>query len=125
MTNTFLSDIDSPDSIALLDENVFWTTQNSMKVFWSSKTTTGTINTMIVPIPDHTTANDNLVLLATRPIFISEHACQKENGKCSHICVSLGLLSSSCLCPGGMVFKDSQNITCIEIVDCEFRYFFC
>lgn len=111
-----------PTSLAILSDDVFWTKKNSLDVYWTPKHSPDTTKQLILPHHDFVTKEDDLVLVAVSPILVVNHPCMFNNGNCSHICTTYGEVQKICLCPPGMVFRNSQNTTCMEAVDCEFRY---
>lgn len=123
MNHTFVSGIDEPSSLAVLDEDIFWTTKTSMMIFWTAKHNLGNTKRMMIAPPPYMTATDQLVLQAATPVILVEHVCQSTGilQKCSHICVPLSVSTYACMCPSGMVFSDNKNSTCMEAKDCEFR----
>lgn len=121
MHHTFLADVSRPISIAILGDNVFWTAQNSDKLFWTPKDNLEATKKIEITPPPYASKSSPMIVLATSPTIKVDHICQDKNGKCSHICVPLNTVSAACLCPPGMVFNNGQNMTCIEEVDCEFR----
>lgn len=121
MYHTFLSDVTKPVSIAILGDDIFWTIENSMKVYWTPKHNLEATKKIQITPPPYISNSTKIIALATSPSINVEHICQIKNGKCSHICVPLSKTTAACLCPPGMVFSDSRNITCIEAIDCEFR----
>lgn len=121
MHHTFLSGLISPASMAILGEEIFWTTIKSGKLNWTPKHNLGGTKKLILQPPDHTILPDVIELASVTPIVVSNHRCQKDNGECSHICTALDAVTHACLCPTGMVFKDARNQTCIASSECEFR----
>lgn len=123
--HTFASGLEQPHSLALLDEDIFWTSAASLKLYWTAKSNKKPAKKLALPIPKYTQADDNLLLLTTTPVIVVDHVCQRADYKvCSHICVPLSVSRFTCVCPIGMVFKDLSNSTCIEKRDCGFRWVF-
>ncbi len=110
-----------PTSIAILSDDVFWTTNNSLDVFWTPKHSPDSTKQLILPSHDYVTKEDHVVLVAASPTIVVNHPCMRDNGGCSHICATYSVNQKICLCPPGMVFTNYQNNTCMEAVDCEFR----
>lgn len=122
MHHTFLNGLSKPISMAILGEDVFWTTAKTSKLYWTPKHNLGGTKKLIIQQPPEVPVPDEILLLSVTPLHVSNHRCQSENGGCSHICVSLGNTSFACVCPSGMVFKDYHNQTCIVVESCEFRF---
>lgn len=110
----YQSHISSPVSLAIVHDDIFWTTKDNEYLFWKHKSNNGTIKRI------KTQKYGNLLSYSDFDES-NFHPCNSNNGGCSHICVSSGSLTSSCLCPTGLFFKDYANKTCIEKEDCEFR----
>lgn len=110
---TFVEQISKPASMAIVGEDVFWTTTNQSTLYWTPKhTNPGTktlpINHLLVgPAPE-------TVQLATiTPVIKSQHICAAANpAVCSHICVALSGTEHSCLCPDGMCPVDGSLQHC-------------
>ncbi|XP_059222428.1 putative vitellogenin receptor isoform X2 [Stomoxys calcitrans] len=122
---TFRGRLKRPYSIAIVDEDLFWTELKSNTIHWTHKSNMGPLKRfdLIVNRELYSAVSlpTKIPLLASSPPNVVDHPCQHWNGGCSHICVTLGKFASSCLCPAGLVFKDASNRTCIEALDCEFR----
>ncbi|KAG4078550.1 hypothetical protein HA402_004773 [Bradysia odoriphaga] len=110
-----------PISLAVLSEDVFWTSNRSHDVFWTSKHSPDTAKQLVFPHYNYVTNNDRPVLVGVMPTTISSHPCRIDNGGCSHICATYDSKQQICLCPPGMVFSNYRNNTCMEAIDCEFR----
>lgn len=108
------SHIPSAVSLAIVQDDLFWSTNSSHYVFWKHKSSNGTVKRV-------KTEKGATLLSYSNFNETNLHPCNSNNGGCSHICVSSGALMSSCLCPTGLFFKDLSNKTCIEKEDCEFR----
>lgn len=123
MNHSFLTNLDDPVSMAILDEDVFWTTAHTTRVHWAPKHRPDDQKRFVLglePLAWKTKA-DVMHLLALRPLHTNvQHPCQTHS-VCSDICVSLGVQSFGCLCQPGSVFQDRHNHTCVPASDCEFR----
>lgn len=108
--------------MALIGEDVFWSTSKSLRLSWTPKHSFIGTKTMMITHPITSPTPNAMILETITPITVSKHTCMtNENNGCSHICVALGKQLFSCLCPTGMVFNDSTNTTCINLSDCSFR----
>ncbi|XP_055844737.1 putative vitellogenin receptor isoform X2 [Episyrphus balteatus] len=112
--------LSQPISMALIDDDIFWTTLRSPYIYWTHKSNLGSVKKFQLEISSLKMV-DKIQLLSSHPQTIIDHPCLHDNGGCSHVCVSSGKNSQECLCPSGLVYKDSRNQTCIESLDCEFR----
>lgn len=122
MHHTFLPGIMSPMSIAVLGENIFWTSEKTMRLYYTSKNSLSGTKKLILSQESGYETPDEVLLLTLTPLRTSQHPCQTENGRCSHICVATGKAKHECLCPLGMTFKNTkQNNTCVNNENCEFR----
>ncbi|KAG4077892.1 hypothetical protein HA402_013826 [Bradysia odoriphaga] len=110
-----------PISIAVLSDDVFWTSNKSHDIFWTPKHSPDTTKQLVLPHHDFVTNDDRPVLVGVMPTVVSSHPCTIDNGGCSHICATYDSKQHVCLCPPGMVFSDYRNSTCMEAIDCEFR----
>lgn len=114
-----------PYSIAIVDEDVFWSELRSNTIHWTHKTNLGPIKRFDIEVNRELYASHSLPthvpLAASTPALNRDHPCQHFNGGCSHVCVTLSKFTYACLCPVGLVYKDARNHTCIEALDCEFR----
>lgn len=110
-----------PISIAILSDDVFWTSNNSFDVFWTPKHSPDTTKQLVLPHHEYVTQDDRPILVGVLPTVVSSHPCSTNNGGCSHICATFDAKRQICLCPPGMVFTDNHNNTCMEAIDCEFR----
>lgn len=118
----FLGGISKPASMAILGDDIFWTSSKSLKLNWTPKHNLAGTKSLNVQQPIFSALPETIELVTITPVSVSKHACMAfDNGGCSHICVALSGTTHSCLCPSGMVFKDSMNLTCIDNGDCEFR----
>lgn len=122
---TFRGRLRRPYSIAIVDEDLFWTELKSNTIHWTHKSNMGPLKRFDIEVNRELYMTHSLPtripLTASTPIKTAEHPCQHWNGGCSHVCVSLGKFVGGCLCPAGLVFKDAANRSCIEALDCEFR----
>lgn len=122
MHHTFLYDVDSPISLAIVGEDMFWSTSKSLKLNWTPKHSFIGTKSMHIEHPITSPNPMSMELLAIGATSVSKHPCaQFENGGCSHICVAMGKTSHACLCTPGTVFHDAQNTTCVPSEDCFFR----
>lgn len=120
--HTFQHDLFYPSSMAIIGSNLFWTSTKDRSLFWSAKTNDRPISQMQIDRPSFITRYpEEIPITASAPLKISHHMCTEDNGGCSHICVSMGATTRDCLCPTGMIYKDSSNETCIEHSDCEYK----
>ncbi|XP_058975127.1 putative vitellogenin receptor [Musca domestica] len=122
---TFRGRLKRPYSIAIVDEDLFWTELNSNIIHWTHKSNMGPLKRFDIEVNRELYSSVSLpakipILASSSPIVV-DHPCQHWNGGCSHICVTLGKFASACLCPAGLVFRDATNRSCIEALDCEFR----
>ncbi|XP_058833959.1 putative vitellogenin receptor [Topomyia yanbarensis] len=110
-----------PVSIAIVEDNLFWTCYRSRRLYWSDKHNLGLTKKINIEKPPFGIFPDEIVLLASQPLQRYDHPCQKQNGGCSHICIAAGMYASACICPTGMIFSSPKNTTCIDAIDCEFK----
>ncbi|XP_049310082.1 putative vitellogenin receptor isoform X1 [Bactrocera dorsalis] len=121
---TFRTMLKRPYSLALVEDDLFWTELRSSAIHWTSKNKMGTLKRIEIKVtqPAYThVLPSRIPLLASRPASTLDHPCQHNNGGCSHVCVTVTKSVSACLCPAGLVFRDMTNTSCIEALDCEFR----
>ncbi|KAM7347718.1 putative vitellogenin receptor yl isoform 1-T1 [Cochliomyia hominivorax] len=122
---TFRGRLKRPYSIAIVDEDLFWSELKSNTIHWTHKSNMGPLKRFDIEVNRELYMTHSLPshipLAASTPPKTAEHPCQHWNGGCSHVCVTLGKFLGACLCPPGLVFKDSTNRSCIEVLDCEFR----
>lgn len=123
MHHTFLFDTDNPVSLAIVGDDLFWTTKKSLKLNYTPKNSMIGTKTMTIQHPFTSPIPTRMELLAITPLTKSKHACAEVgvNGGCSHVCVAMGVLSHACLCTAGTVFQDATNTTCIVAEECYFR----
>ncbi|KAI8034069.1 putative vitellogenin receptor [Drosophila gunungcola] len=127
---TFRGKLRRPYSLALVQQDLFWSELGSPGVYWTHKSNMGPRKRIdieakgdpgailpFVPIA----APARIPLAASAPVSRESHPCQHLNGGCSHICVGEGPFHAVCLCPPGFVYRDAGNRTCLEALDCEFR----
>ncbi|XP_061380493.1 vitellogenin receptor isoform X2 [Danaus plexippus] len=120
-------------SLAVTDNQVFWTDKRSTKLYWADMhDATRKIRRIELSIFPNTT---HLVILATSPLPKSHgHTCSNSNPPCSHICVQKsheyvkpGSIDSAplqytCLCPVGFI---NNNGICYEVTKCKEHEFYC
>lgn len=122
MHHTFLPGIMSPTSIAVLGDNIFWTSEKTLRLYYTSKNSLSGTKKFLIHQENEYETPDEILLQSLTELKFSQHPCQTENGRCSHICVAMGTIKSACLCPVGMLFKNiKENITCVNQKNCEFR----
>lgn len=122
INQVFLAGISKPASMAILGDDIFWTSSKSLRLNWTPKHNIAGTKSLTVEQPEDSPLPETIELATVTPITVSKHPCMAtDNGGCSHICIALSETSHSCLCPVGMVFKDSANMECIVDKECEFR----
>lgn len=127
MNHTFVSHLDHPVEMAVLADEVFWTTEYSDALFWAPKHRPEEVKRMTVDAAPlrWKRAQDKVRLLALRPNrrSVAEHRCLVggQDAECSDVCVPAGGERAECLCAPGRVFGDAANRTCVEAEQCEFR----
>ncbi|KAH8384977.1 hypothetical protein KR093_003920, partial [Drosophila rubida] len=125
---TFSGRFRRPYALALVGQDLFWTELGSPAVMWTHKNNMGThkrfeLDTGSPRLATAPPPARHIPLTASMrlPADARSHPCQLANGGCSHVCVSAGELGNACLCPAGFVYRDANNRTCTEALDCEFR----
>lgn len=120
---TFRSKLKKPYSIAMVNGDIFWTNLRSASIYWTHNSVLSSTKTVTVETPMGAAFSvpTHIPLLASSLPMIADHPCQHFNGGCSHVCVTMSKYTAACLCPAGLVFQDSNNRTCIDALDCEFR----
>lgn len=123
MHHTFLYDVNHPVSLAVVGDDMFWSTAKSLKLNWTPKHSFIGTKSMHVEHPVTSPIPMSMELLTITTTIVSNHPCAQHgfNGGCSHICVAMGNTSLACLCTPGTVFRDALNTTCVPIEDCGFR----
>lgn len=119
---TFVNTKRYPGPLALIGDDIFWTSLKSKSLQWKNKSNSS--ETKIVSLerpPTERTMPDVITITAGTPIKVSNHPCMNNNGGCSDICLSDGPTSRVCLCETGHSFKDKTNTTCVKRSDCGFR----
>lgn len=122
---TFRAQTEAPYSIAMVDNDLFWTELKSNTIYWSHRNNTGRIKHFNIAVDTgwkiSYTLPNCIPIIASSPILDYDHLCQHNNDGCSHICIATSNLQAKCLCPNGWVFQDEYNKTCIELEQCAFR----
>lgn len=123
MHHTFLYDVENPISLAIVGDDLFWSSSKSLKLNWTPKHSYVGTKSMHVehPVTSPTPMSMEMVTVAaTAP---SSHPCAQHgfNGGCSHICIAMSKTTHACLCTPGTVFHDSQNMTCVPPEQCYYR----
>ncbi|SPP86795.1 putative vitellogenin receptor isoform X2 [Drosophila guanche] len=139
----FRNKLRRPYSLALVHQDLFWSELGSASIYWAHKSNMGPRKRIDV-VPTRGDGNGDgdmhgqypmsmrgapwrLSLAASvsigeeQQLHQQQHPCRQQNGGCSHICVGVGRLAATCLCPVGFVYRDASNRTCLEALDCEFR----
>lgn len=139
--HTFTGRFRRPYSLALVQQDLFWSELGTQAIYWTHKSNMGPhkrIDIEAQPSFGHEASPAAAAAAAflqqslpmriplasssrSLPANVPVHPCQLSNGGCSHICVSAGHFDSACLCPAGFVYRDASNRSCTEALDCEFR----
>lgn len=120
--NTFASTKRNPGPLALVGEDIFWTSIKSKSLQWRNKNNSSGTKIVAMERPPSERAMPDLIpVTAGTPIKISDHPCMNNNGGCSDICLTDGPMSRVCMCETGHYFKDKANTTCIKRLDCGFK----
>lgn len=117
----FRTFLHNPVSMALLNEDVIWTSLGTRDIYWTHRSNLASVKKFTIEKLPYMSVPDVIPIVASSPQLILDHPCLHDNGGCSHVCIAAGKKSVYCLCPAGLVYKDHQNKTCIELLDCEFR----
>ena len=122
LRHLFRANLKRPVNMAVVNETIYWSGENSKYLYFTNKHNTGKTKKMKFELPSNVAEQFTLFqLIAITPIKVVSHICKEKNGGCSHICVSNGPTSRTCLCPTGMTFDGSKNITCVKGAQCEFK----
>ncbi|KAH8254893.1 hypothetical protein KR038_007739 [Drosophila bunnanda] len=130
LAQAFRGKLRRPYSLALVQQDLFWSELGSSAIYWTHKSNMGPRKRIDIEsrgdpdaiMPFVPIAPPRRIPLAgSSPISFDSHPCQQQNGGCSHICVGEGPIHAICLCPAGFVYRDAGNRTCVEALDCEFR----
>lgn len=114
----FRTGLQEPMDLAILGDNVFWTQRNSASLYWASKNKDKK-SIKQQPLQVHENIQ-TLHLVAIHALYYTndEHGCHKNNGNCSHVCLTTPNHSYICACPPGMMLlRDGQ--TCSVQSVCE------
>lgn len=108
--------MDNPVSLALVGDDLFWSSTKSLKLNWTPKHSFVGTKAMHIEHPYTSSPPTTMQLLTITGTTTSKHPCAQHgfNGGCSHICIAMNATSHMCLCTLGMVFADASNTTCIE-----------
>lgn len=118
---TLYAKLRNPISIAIMDDEIYWIGSNSQSLYMGSQTNQAVKKKIQVDIPPAIWSPFDIHLVSVTPPKVQLHLCMKANGGCSHVCVSNGPTSRSCLCPPGMTFRANDTSICRESMRCEFR----
>lgn len=112
----------SPGPLAIISDELYWTSLKSKSLQWRDKSGVGGIKIISMDNAPGMIKTPNLINIAAgTPLKLTYHLCMVSNGGCSDICVSDGPTARSCLCETGHLFKDNTNTTCVKRQDCGFR----
>ncbi|XP_011296732.1 vitellogenin receptor [Fopius arisanus] len=112
-----------PVSVAILDDEIFWTLKNNTRIFWSSSSKILTRNKgLTLEIP----ADVDMMHLVTTSLRSgrSDHMCRENNGGCSHLCLVDTPETGICKCPPGMILASNKK-TCVVETTCSEVEFKC
>lgn len=122
LRHLFRANLKSPVNMAVVDDTIYWTGQNSKSLYITNTHNTGKTKKLKIDLPKNLEKIfSGFELTAITPIKIIPHPCKENNGGCSHICVSNGPTTRSCFCPTGMTFDSSKNTSCVMASKCEFK----
>lgn len=109
--------------MALVGEDLFWSSGKSLKLNWTPKHSFVGTKSMHIEHPYTSVTPASMELMAITAPTVSTHTCAQHgfNGGCSHICIAMSKTTHTCLCTPGTVFSDASNTTCIPDDDCSFR----
>lgn len=110
----------SPVSVATLKKDLFWTNENSRRVFWAHSDNIGNqLNKKItLDLPEDT---QRIHLVSVTPIPTPPHPCRDSTRhNCSHLCLLSDRSAAVCACPLGMQLL-SDNSTCFQPKHCKPR----
>lgn len=122
-TFVFMSKVLHPSSIAIVNNDLFWSQLHSPLLSWTHKSNLGSTKNSEIWLPTNFTTfslPSRLPLLSSVRHINMNHPCQRDNGGCSDICITKDKFTATCLCSSGRVFSDPSNRTCIKVSDCEF-----
>lgn len=118
----FASTRKAPGPLALINEELYWTSLESRTLQWRQKNAQSGIKMVDIEKPPGVGKTPSVINIAAgTPLHFVAHPCMIKNGGCSDICISDGPSSRVCLCETGHLFKDSSNTTCVKRLDCGFR----
>ncbi|KAL0116729.1 hypothetical protein PUN28_009973 [Cardiocondyla obscurior] len=109
-TRLFRTGLHRPVSIAVTDNNIFWTEYDSQKLFTANLKDFSNYKKVAFTVPN------NLKIPILRVITLlkgikQKHKCRINNGLCSHVCLP-SADSFTCACPPGMeLAKDMRTCT--------------
>nr|CAD7447975.1 unnamed protein product [Timema bartmani] len=110
----------APNHLAVLGKDLFWSNWNTPRLYWANKYDSSKISRIALDIPE---GIERMSLVAVRGVHPgSSHACQHNNGGCSHICL-VAPNGMVCACPSGLVLESDR--TCSVHVNCHGEEFQC
>lgn len=121
--HTFLGSISKPASIAIVDDDLFWTTTKSTKLNWTPRRNLPGTKTITIDQSPHAPVPDTIELVSMRRPhkMLNSTSCISGTSECSHICIWLRQGRYSCACPTGMAFNDTRLRQCVRSEECAFR----
>lgn len=120
----FKSGSRAPGPIALIGNDLYWTSFESRTLQWREKNADGPLKKMKFDTPKELDTDFPHVfnIISGSPLKANDsHVCSHDNGGCSDICISDGFTSKTCKCGVGRDFKDKQKIDCVDRTKCDFR----
>ncbi|XP_060527930.1 putative vitellogenin receptor [Cylas formicarius] len=109
-----------PSDVTTLNSDLFWVNKFSQQVYWSDRSSGEFVQKIKLEISGDI---DQLHLSSVTPAVHIKSVCQKNNGNCSHLCLS-SHKASVCACPS-LMSLDKDNHTCIHRLECDADQFKC
>ncbi|XP_065657457.1 low-density lipoprotein receptor-related protein 8 isoform X1 [Hydra vulgaris] len=109
--NRILKNIESPLSIAMFEDEIYWTSKVGKKIYRANKfdgTEKSEYNASFLSPMD-------VVVYHSSAQFYLPHPCNINNGNCSHLCLVQNLTTGICACPDGMNI-DINMKSCVSAV---------
>ncbi|KAK5648323.1 hypothetical protein RI129_003215 [Pyrocoelia pectoralis] len=106
-------------ALTSLNKNIFWSINNSKKLFWADKMNANdNIKVVEIDVPDKI-----IHIMSIMPRKADPHPCLLDNGNCSHLCIP-NYKVAVCMCPYGLKLQ-SDHKTCVKSRYCELYEFYC